>query len=144
MVSENKNYFGFNPPSLNPELFAPKLIGTQHHEHSAPTFSLDGTEIYWSRYFKSDEERPQTIVMMKFERNSWSSPIIAPFSGKHHDGGPIFSYDEDLLYFYSMPSHLPPFFAAFFASCSAKAFWANFRFTSQTGPRILGKSGRIQ
>jgi hypothetical protein len=106
MASNNKKYFGFNPPGLIPELFAPEFIGTQHHEHSAPTFSLDGTEIYWSRYFKSDVERPQTIVMMKFVENKWSSPIIAPFSGKYHDGGPIFSYNKDLLYFYSMRPHL--------------------------------------
>jgi len=106
MASINKKYFGFNPPGLTPELFAPKLIGTQHHEHSAPAFSLDGTEIYWSRYFKSDKELPQTIVMMKFVENNWSSPKIASFSGKYHDGGPIFSYNKDLLYFYSMRPNL--------------------------------------
>jgi len=105
MAASNEKYFGFNPPGLIPERFAPKLIGTQHHEHSAPTFSLDGTEIYWSRYFKSDDENPQTIMMTKFVENKWISPIIAPFSGKYHDGGPIFSYNKDLLYFYSMRPH---------------------------------------
>ncbi|MFX0022510.1 MAG: hypothetical protein ACFE9S_09280 [Candidatus Hermodarchaeota archaeon] len=106
MTSTNKKYYGFNPPGLIPELFAPKLIGADYHEHSAPTFSLDGTEIYWSRQYISDKERPQTIMMMKFVENNWTSPEIAPFSGKYHDGGPIFSFNEDLLYFYSMRPHL--------------------------------------
>lgn len=106
MVSTNEKYFGFKPPGLIPELFAPNLIGVQHQEHSAPTFSLDGTEIYWSRYFNSDSEHPQTIVMMKYVENNWSPPEVAPFSGKYYEGSPIFSYNEDLLYFYSMRPHL--------------------------------------
>jgi hypothetical protein len=106
MIFTDKNYYGFKPPGLIPELFAPELIGAEHHEHSAPTFSLDGTEIYWARHFLSGGERPQTIVMMKFVENNWNSPEIAPFSGKYHDGCPIFSYNEDLIYFYSMRPHL--------------------------------------
>jgi hypothetical protein len=82
MTSIDKKHYFFNPLGLVPELFAPKLIGTQHHEHSAPIFSLDGTEIYWSRFFRSDQELPQTIVMMKFFKNNWSSPEILPFSGE--------------------------------------------------------------
>ncbi|MFW9826204.1 MAG: hypothetical protein ACFFEY_01125 [Candidatus Thorarchaeota archaeon] len=106
MTAKDNKYYGFNPPGLIPELFAPKIIGAEHHEHSVPTFSLDGTELYWSRQYISDIERPQTIMMMKFVENKWSSPEIAPFSGEYHDGGPIFSFNEDLIYFYSMRPHL--------------------------------------
>ncbi|MFX1513426.1 MAG: hypothetical protein ACFFCQ_12635, partial [Promethearchaeota archaeon] len=41
-------YLGLTPPKITPEIFAPGIISTHHHEHSFPTFSPDGREVYWS------------------------------------------------------------------------------------------------
>ncbi len=102
MENSNREYFGFNPPGLIPQLFAPNLLGTQYHEHSAPSFSLDGTEIYWSQQFPEKNNHPQTIMVMKYFDQHWHAPEIAPFSGTYHEGGPVFSFHHDVLYFYSM------------------------------------------
>jgi len=55
-------YNGFMAPGLIPEIFAPRLVNTQHHEHSAPTFTLDGTTCFWSRWWRSDEDQLQTVM----------------------------------------------------------------------------------
>ena len=42
------NYLGQTPPGDTPVVFAPGIVSTPIIEHSAPTFSRDGKEIYWS------------------------------------------------------------------------------------------------
>lgn len=99
------NYYGLELPELTPISFLPTIIGTDFQEHSAPTFSRDGTEIYWSRHLASHPDypnHPQTIMMVKYEKGEWSNPTIAPFSGTHHEGGPIYAFDKDKIFFYSM------------------------------------------
>ncbi|MCJ7802835.1 MAG: hypothetical protein MUP82_10810 [Candidatus Marinimicrobia bacterium] len=90
-------YFGQKPPGLIAELFAPKLIN--HLAHSSPSFSPDGKEIYWSTVSDSNETRK--IYYVKFENNTWSEPILAPFSGNYHDDQPFITSDGEKLYFAS-------------------------------------------
>ncbi|NHJ03371.1 MAG: hypothetical protein EAX90_00980 [Candidatus Heimdallarchaeota archaeon] len=99
-------YLGLPLPGLEPEVFAPGVVNTQHHEHSGPTFSPDGVEFYWSRWRRPDEGLPQVIMCMKQENGIWSKPEIASFSGKYSDGGPIFSYDGQKIFFYSKRPNL--------------------------------------
>jgi hypothetical protein len=95
------DYLGQTPPGDTPIVFAPGIISTQHHEHSSPTFSTDGNEVFWSIWRRPDIGEPQVIMTMQCENGTWSKPAIAPFSGKYRDGEPIFATDGNRLYFYS-------------------------------------------
>ncbi len=94
-------YLGQLPPGSIPEKFAPGVVSTDHQEHSSPTFSPDGTEIYWSLWRRPDEGLPQVIVFVRQEGKRWSKPQTASFSGTYSDGGPVLSQDGQRLYFYS-------------------------------------------
>jgi Tol biopolymer transport system component len=92
-------YFGEAPPDTVPKEFAPEFIleGT----HSAPTFSPDGREVYWSRYYspESGGGRTQHIFFSRFVDSQWIEPAVAQFSGEYSDGGPCFSADGSRLFF---------------------------------------------
>jgi hypothetical protein len=45
-------YLGQKPPGMTPELFAPGLIAGIEEHQNCLTFSPDGKEIYWGRYYK--------------------------------------------------------------------------------------------
>ena len=64
-----------NIPQEIPEVFAPGFVNTHHHEHSAPTISLNEDEIYWSRWRRPDTGLPQVIMhIKKLENGRWTAP----------------------------------------------------------------------
>lgn len=95
------DYLGQTPPGNTPLIFAPDIISTGAHEHSSPTFSEDGNEVYWSVWPLPVGEHPQTIMFMKRIDNKWTSPEVVGFSGTFTDGGPFLSIDGERLYLYS-------------------------------------------
>lgn len=95
------NYLGQATPGKVPEVFARGLVSTDHLEHSAPAFSPDGNEVFWSLWRRPEKGEPQVILTMRREGGAWSAPAVAPFSGKFLDGGPVFSADGRRLYLYS-------------------------------------------
>ena len=95
------NYFGQEPPGDVPVVFARGLVSTDHLEHSAPAFSPDGNEVFWSLWRRPEKGEPQVIMTMRRDGGAWSAPAVAPFSGKFLDGGPVFSADGRRVYFYS-------------------------------------------
>ena len=93
-------YFSNNAPEAEPLLFAKGLINPKlHHFHSAPAFSPDLNEMYFSVYLNYDD--PQRIFISKKLDGIWQEPKIAEFSGQYQDGRPILSPDGNTLYFYS-------------------------------------------
>ena len=95
-------YLGQVPPGTTPELFAPGIVTTGHHEHSSPTFSPDGREMYWSVVkvpFQTGV--PHIIMHTQFKKGEWQKPTVAPFSGVYSEDGPRFSPDGNRLYYYS-------------------------------------------
>ena len=90
-------YFKLTPPGLLPEVFAPSIIN--HMAHSSPTFTADGKEIYWSTV--SGENETRKIYYVKFDKNKWSEPILASFSGNYHDDQPFITHDGEKLFFAS-------------------------------------------
>ena len=104
-VDSQPFYYQLNPepPGDMPVIFAPGIISTGHHEHSALAISPDGTEIYWSVWEKPAPTDPiQQIWFIRFQESGWSRPDTAPFSGVYSDGGPFFSTDGKELFFYSL------------------------------------------
>ncbi len=89
-------YLGQKPPGMTPEIFAPGIISTGHHD-GCITFSPDGNELF---YHFGGHGR-MVILYMKQEGNRWTVPQVASFSGRYRDGEPHFSYDGNQLLFRS-------------------------------------------
>ncbi|MHA1746012.1 MAG: hypothetical protein ACTSWW_08425 [Promethearchaeota archaeon] len=98
---KNTNYYGQSFPTDIPQEFLPGIVSTDQHEHSSPTISVDGKECYWSMFYLPLGEAPQRIKFSNFDGEKWNSPQLASFSSSHVDGGPVFSFDNQHLYFYS-------------------------------------------
>jgi hypothetical protein len=94
------DYLGQTPPGDTPVVFAPGVISKSSLEHSAPAFSPDGREIYWSMIRKSHDTIFQDIMVVKRIDNDWSKPQTASFSGKYYNGGPVFSINGKKLFIY--------------------------------------------
>ena len=93
-------YLGQKPPGKTPEIFAPGIVSTGAFEHSSPTFSPDGNEIYWSVHDPGNVEHIRPIVFMRRENNIWSNPRPAGFVRRdYHYEYPFFSVDGQRLYF---------------------------------------------
>jgi hypothetical protein len=92
-------YLGQELPGLIPKQFVPSIAPPEDHKHSAPAFSPDGTEMFFSVYENYDY--PQKIKVMRLVDGVWTAPELAPFSGVYQEGGPVFSPDGNRLYFYS-------------------------------------------
>lgn len=92
-------YLGQEKPDDTPVFFAPGIVSTEHHEHSAPAFTPDGREIYWSTF--PNKQPPQVILFVKCIDGEWTAPQAATFSGEHSDGGPSVSPDGHRLFFNS-------------------------------------------
>ena len=84
-----------------PVVFASGIISTEKHEHSSPTISKDGDELYWSVIKSSNDSTYQQIFFTKLIGNKWTVPSRASFSnGRFYEGGPMISADNNKLYIY--------------------------------------------
>jgi hypothetical protein len=61
-------YLGQKPPGLTPEVFAPGIVSTEHHEGGG-LFSPDMTEFYFSR--KNNKSGNKSRLVFKSENNRW-------------------------------------------------------------------------
>ncbi len=100
-MNKDKLYFGQSFPTNFPQEFVPGIISTKQHEHSSPTLSADDKECYWSMITLPLGETPQKIYYSRLENGKWSPAQLASFSSTYVDGGPIFSFDNQHLFFYS-------------------------------------------
>lgn len=87
-------YLGEALPGELPTLFAPHLVSTGR-EHSSAMFTPDGNELWFGRIF------PAEIVYMKKVNSVWTSPQLAPFSGKGFDLYPYLAPDGQKIFFTS-------------------------------------------
>ncbi|MGH1366763.1 MAG: ankyrin repeat domain-containing protein [Calditrichia bacterium] len=97
------NYLGQAEPENTPTLFAKGIVSSVFYDHSAPNFSLDGKELYWSPVYTS---RGDFIFSMKQKDDSWSAPQIESFcrvGGTYmyptlsHDGSKMFFASDEAL-----------------------------------------------
>lgn len=100
-------YMGQTPPDSIPKVFAPDFISTKNLEHSSPTFSPDGKEVYWSVIRVVKDTVFQDIMVTEWNGNQWTKPRIASFSGNYYEGGPSFSADGNKMYIYN-DKFVPP------------------------------------
>jgi hypothetical protein len=92
------DYLGQTPPGDTPVVFAPGIISTDSLiEHSAPTFSPDGKEVFWwiVRSPKTSNEKWSSWgLTMRCIEDKWTVPEVTSYYG-----GPTFSIDGKRLYF---------------------------------------------
>lgn len=81
-----------------PVVFAPGVISTGDDE-SHPTFTPDGRMLYFLRNTPLFDH--WTVVVSRFVDGRWSTPEVAPFSGRFNDADVAFSPDGSSLYFIS-------------------------------------------
>jgi hypothetical protein len=79
-----------------PEVFAPGVISGGAHD-SAPAFTPDGKTVYFSR----GNPDLSLIFESHLSKEKWSSPVLAPFSGRWNDMEPSMSPDGKFLIFIS-------------------------------------------
>ncbi|MCP4725136.1 MAG: hypothetical protein GY863_08875, partial [bacterium] len=107
-VELTRDYFGQTPPGDIPEIFAPGIISTPEHEHSFPSFTRDGNEVFWTSMFTTlNIEFPPHILTMKQSEGIWSQPEFADFSGVYPDGEGCISYDGSRFFFGSQRPDSP-------------------------------------
>ncbi len=90
-------YLGQEPPGPEPEIFAPGIVSTGLHEHSAANFTADGNQLFYS----VAGAVPHTIVTTRRVDGRWLTPAVAPFSGHYPDDEPMLTADGNRLYFAS-------------------------------------------
>ncbi len=91
------DYFSQKPPGLEPELFAPWIISTGHHEHSGPVYSPDKKHLFYTI-----ADNSQHVILYRNQISGvWSDAAVAPFSGNYSDDRPFFSLDGQRIYFES-------------------------------------------
>ncbi len=102
-------YLNQSLPGNIPVVFAPGIISTKNLEHSAPAFSSDGKEVYWSVISMSNDTCYQHILVTKYIGNQWTAPVRASISsGFLFEGGPVISTDGNKIYIYRGKPSPPP------------------------------------
>jgi Tol biopolymer transport system component len=93
-------YLGQKPPGMTAALFAPGVVSTGYFEHSSPTFSPDGREVFWGVQESDSFSNPRPIIFMERIDGAWTKPRMAPFVKKQYCyDNPFFSVDGRRLYF---------------------------------------------
>ncbi len=85
-------------PLSHPALFAPGRISTGEYE-SHPHFTPDGRTLYFLK--SAPDFSFWTIVTSRFDRGGWTTPEVAPFSGRYSDADPFITADGGKCFFIS-------------------------------------------
>lgn len=93
-------YLGQEPPASEPVKFPFDYMPEGYRLHSAPAFTPDGKEVYFSAMDFSIAFS-EKIFVMKMEEDAWGPPAVASFSGDFFDGSPSISRDGNYLFFSS-------------------------------------------
>lgn len=72
-------YLGQKLPGLTPEVFAPRIVSTEHRDHS-PFFTPDMKEFYFTR--KSNNDSKWSLIVFKSENNRWRKSVVGPRVGR--------------------------------------------------------------
>ncbi|MFY9551482.1 MAG: hypothetical protein WAU32_10055 [Thermoanaerobaculia bacterium] len=87
------------PQAPRPRLFAPGVISTGDIEF-APAFEADGKTVYFCKG-SPGLKRAMWILVSHLRNGTWTTPEIAPFSGRYSDIDPTLSPDGKQLFFAS-------------------------------------------
>lgn len=89
------DYLGQPPPAATPEVFARGIVSTEIQSHGAPTFSPDGSEVFWqANHLEGEKKWHVSVMTMRRAGGRWTAPEVSPYAS-----GPVFSPDGRRLYF---------------------------------------------
>jgi hypothetical protein len=91
------DYFGQNPPGDTPVVFARGIVSDQYQQHSIPSFSPDGKQVFWQtnqRPANENDKWPTFSMTMRRNGDKWTKPEVTPYSSM-----PFFSPDGKRIYF---------------------------------------------
>jgi len=91
-------YLGQKLPGTTPEKFPFNYMPGGYKLHSAPVFTPDGKEVYFSAMDFSIRYS-ERIFVMKMIDSLWTPPQVASFSGDYFEGSPSISRDGKYLFF---------------------------------------------
>lgn len=89
-------YLGQTPPGLTPQVFAPGIVSIEGATEFAGTFSPDGTEFYFTRWFDGQES---AIYETHLVSGVWTEPAPASFSSGYTAFEPHVTADNQNIYF---------------------------------------------
>ena len=88
------DYLGQPLPGEIPQVFARGIVSDIYLQHSAPTFSPDGNEVFWwTTKIDTMKEIKASLRTMRRINNKWTKPERTPYLGE-----PFFSPDGKMLY----------------------------------------------
>ena len=93
-------YLGQKPPGKTPVKFSFDFMPEGYRLHSAPVFTPDGREVYFSAMDFS-VRFSEKIFVMKMIEGVWTAPRVASFSGDFFEGSPSMSRDGKYLIYSS-------------------------------------------
>lgn len=74
------DYLGQPLPEDTPVVFARGIVSDTLLQHSAPAFSPDGNEVFWSSFYYGEKTLYFHKTMRRVD-NKWTMPEISPFVG---------------------------------------------------------------
>ncbi len=103
LLAQRPNLLSADRPAQTPKLFAPGFISGPFLERDL-AISAAGNELYFTTQSLSGDL--SVILVSRNQKGTWTTPEVAPFSGKYHDIEPALSADGRRLYFSSnRPKH---------------------------------------
>ena len=90
--------FGLEPPPREPRLFGEGVISTADDEFGG-ALSADGRTLYFTR--SAPHSYRYTILESHWRDGRWTTPVVAPFSGRYTDSDPVLSPDGSQLFWTS-------------------------------------------
>jgi len=87
---------GMDLPGRTPTRFAPGVVRS---DHSSPTLSPDGKEIYWAQ--PREQDAPRQVLFARLVDGTWSAPALTAFTAVEDGDCPVLSPDGKTLYFNS-------------------------------------------
>ena len=95
-VGSSGPYLGQEPPGMQPEIFAPGIVSDTRFMEWCGTFSPDGNEYYFYRYFG---DSPSKIFATTLVDGRWTTPEPCAFTGESSAAEPCLTFDNQTLYF---------------------------------------------
>jgi WD40-like Beta Propeller Repeat len=95
---ESQPPYAVRDPLPTPRLFGEGVISTSDDEYGG-TFTPDGKTIYFNKSVPYSYR--YSICESHWANGHWTTPVVAPFSGKYSDSDPAISADGSELYWTS-------------------------------------------
>jgi len=96
LSAQNWQYLGQTPPDSVPVRFGSAYLhsNSEWTWYGSPEFSPDGKELFFTRYYFSDDVK---LFCLKYENENWTPPYIPDFAGTIKTGSPVF-FGNNRLY----------------------------------------------